>query len=219
LGVRARHNAALHYRKRNRTEIVMPALQPIDSGKSSLTQSLHDHWRLFLAEGIVLGVLGLAAIVVPPIAGLAATIFLGWLFLIAGIAGLGFTFRMRRLPGFGWSLVSAAAATIAGIVLLWNPLQGLVTLTVVLIAFFIIDGIVLIVLAVTHLRQLSGKWEWMMVNGVLDLFLAGIIIAGLPGTFVWAFGVIVGIDLMFGGLSLSAMALEAHKSGRQMGRG
>jgi uncharacterized membrane protein HdeD (DUF308 family) len=174
-------------------------------------QALHDHWRLFLAEGIILIILGLAAIIVPPLAGLAATIFLGWLFLMAGIAGLVFTFRMRLLPGFGWSLVSALAATIAGLVLLWNPLQGMVTLTFVLVAFFIVDGIVVIALAVTHLRQLSGKWEWMLVNGVLDLFLAGIIISGLPGTLAWAFGLLVGIDLMFGGLSLTAVALEAHK--------
>jgi uncharacterized membrane protein HdeD (DUF308 family) len=184
-----------------------------ESVKPVLPHVLHDHWRLFLVEGIVLGVLGLAAIIIPPLAGLAATIFLGWLFLIAGIAGLLFTFRMRSLPGFGWSLISAIAATIAGIVLLWNPMQGLATLTFVLVAFFIIDGIVTIVLAVTHFRELSGKWEWMMVNGVLDLFLAGIIISGLPGTLAWAFGLLVGIDLMFGGLSLSAMALEAHKSG------
>jgi hypothetical protein len=51
-------------------------------------QSMHDYWGLFLAEGIALSVLGLAAIIVPPIAGLFTTVFLGWLFLIAGIVGL-----------------------------------------------------------------------------------------------------------------------------------
>lgn len=190
----------------------MAAQQTMDSRKSVFTQVLHGHWRLFLTEGIILGVLGLAAIIVPPLAGLAATVFLGWLFLFAGIAGLVFTFRVRQLPGFGWSLVSALVATVAGIMLLWNPLQGLVTLTYVLIAFFIVDGFAMIILAVTHLRELSGKWEWMLVNGVVDLFLAGIIISGLPGTLEWAFGLLVGIDMMFGGLTLITMALEAHKN-------
>ena len=174
-------------------------------------QSMHEYWGLFLAEGIALSVLGLAAIIVPLIAGLFATVFLGWLFLIAGIVGLVATLRARRAPGFGWSLLSAIVAVIAGGVLLWNPLQGLVTLTYVLTAFFIADGILIIILAITHRRELSGKWEWMMVNGVVDLILAGIIIAGFPGTLVWAFGLLVGIDMMFGGASLIAMALEARK--------
>ncbi len=172
---------------------------------------MHDYWGLFLAEGIALSVVGLAAIIVPLIAGLFTTVFLGWLFLIAGIVGLVATLRARPAPGFGWSLLSAFVAVIAGGVLLWNPLRGLVTLTYVLIAFFIVDGILIIILAIAHRRELSGKWEWMMVNGVIDLILVGILISGLPGTQVWTFGILVGVDLMFGGASLVAMALEARK--------
>ena len=133
-------------------------------------QSMHDYWGLFLAEGIALSVLGLAAIIVPPIAGLLATVFLGWLFLIAGIVGLVATLTARQAPGFGWSLLSALVAMIAGGVLVWNPLQGLVTLTYVLTAFFIVDGILIIILAIAHRRELSGKWEWMMVNGVIGRY-------------------------------------------------
>ena len=195
---------------------MMPSTNPNVSAAQS--QSMRDYWGLFLAEGIALSILGLAAIIVPLIAGLFATVFLGWLFLIVGIVGLVVTLRTRQAPGFGWSLLSALVAVIAGGVLLWNPLQGLVTLTYVLTAFFIVDGILIIILAIAHRRELSGKWEWMMVNGVIDLILAGIIIAGLPGTLVWAFGLLVGIDMMFGGASLIAMALEARKErGRLVG--
>ncbi len=191
----------------------MSPLQPSGVSKVSaaLKQSMHDHWRLFLAEGIILSLLGLAAMVLPALAGLVATIFLGWLFLIAGIVGLLFTFRVRQAPGFGWSLLSALAALIAGALLLWNPLQGVVTLTYVLVAFFIFDGILIIALAIAHRRALSGKWEWLMMNGVIDLILAAIVISGFPGTLVWALGLIVGIDMIFGGASLVAMALEARK--------
>src|SRR5271166_1711251 len=155
------------------------------SENSDLTAALqklaHDHWRMFLLEGIVLLVLGAAAIVVPPLAGVATTIVLGWLFLIGGIVGLISTFGARQAPGFAWSLLSALIAVIAGGVLLWNPLEGLVTLTYVLIAFFIADGVLIIALAITHRRALSGRWEWMLVNGIIDLVLAGVIISGLPG--------------------------------------
>jgi uncharacterized membrane protein HdeD (DUF308 family) len=174
-------------------------------------RAMHEFWGLFLAEGILLVILGFGAIAIPPLAGLATTVFLGWLFVIAGIAGLASTLRARRAPGFGWSLLSAIAALIAGGLLLWNPLQGLVTLTYVLTAFFIADGIFIIVLAASHRRELSGKWEWMMVNGVIDLVLAGIIISGMPGTFAWALGLLVGIDLVFGGAALIAMALQARQ--------
>jgi uncharacterized membrane protein HdeD (DUF308 family) len=190
--------------------IQQPTLKP--ELAETRTQSMHVHWGLFMTEGVILWVLGFAAIVVPQIAGLATTLFLGWLLLVAGLVGLFFTSRARSAPGFGWSLLSAAAAVIAGAVLLWNPFQGLATLTFVLVAYFIIDGVAIIFLAVAHRRELSGKWEWVLVNGVTDLILAGIIIAGFPGTLLWALGLLVGIDLLFGGAALIAMALEARKA-------
>ena len=177
---------------------------------AALKKSISEHWRLFLAEGIVLVVLGLAAIVIPPLAGLATTIIIGWLFVIGGAVGLVATSGAHRAPGFGWSLFSAIVALIAGIVLLWNPWQGLATLTYVLIAFFLIDGILIIVLALEHRRELTGRWEWMMIGGVMDLVLALVIISGLPGTLAWALGLLVGIDLVWGGMSLIAMALAAR---------
>ena len=162
------------------------------------------------AAAIVLCLLGLAAIVVPPLAGLATTLILGWVFVAAGVAGLLFTLRARHAPGSGWALLSAVVAIGAGGIVLWNPLQGLLTLTYVLTAFFIIDGIVIVAYAIAHRRELSGKWEWMMVNGILDLLLAGIILSGLPGTLSWALGLLIGIDLVFGGTSPIAMALGAR---------
>jgi uncharacterized membrane protein HdeD (DUF308 family) len=164
----------------------------------ALRESAHEHWRFFLAEGIVLTVLGIAAVALPLPAGLATTVFFGGLFLIAGGAGLLFTFRTRRAPGFGWSSLSAVVALIAGALLLWNPLRGLVTLTYVLVAFFIVDGVLMILVALAHSRELSRRWELMLVNGIIDLVLAGLVISGMPGTFAWAVGLIVGIDRRVG---------------------
>jgi len=191
----------------------MSPSQPSASSQisSAIAKSMHNHWRVYLAEGIILILLGMAAIAVPIIAGLAATVFLGWVFVMAGVLGLVATFRAREAPGFGWALLSAILALIAGGILLWNPLRGLVTLTYVLIFFFIVDGILIIILSIAHRRELSGKWEWMLINGIIDLFLAGIIISGLPGTLAWALGLLVGIDLVFGGATLIAMALAARQ--------
>lgn len=183
-----------------------------------MPQSMSNHWRPFLTEGIILSVLGLGAIfLVPTIADRAATMLLGWTLMIAGIMGLVSTLSARTAPGFEWSLLSAFTALIAGTVLLWKPLQNeaapetLLTMTHVLIVFFMADGILSIILALAHRREASGKWEWMMANGSIDLILAGIIISGLPGTLVWVLGLFVGIDLAVGGASLIALALDARK--------
>ena len=100
----------------------------------------------------------------------------------------------------------------AGITLLWNPIAGVATLTFVLTAFFLIDGVLIVAMAIEHRRELSGRWEWMMIGGIMDLVLAAIIILGLPGTLAWALGLLVGIDLMFGGIALIAMALSAREA-------
>jgi uncharacterized membrane protein HdeD (DUF308 family) len=195
-------------------ERIMSTLQPRSTEEltAAVRRSIHDHWRLFLVEGVILVILGIAAIIVPPIAGLAVTIVLGWLFLLGGAMGLVATFMGRHAPGFWWSLLSAAVALLAGIILLWNPLEGLMTLTYVLIAYFVIDGVFTIALAIEHRRELTGRWEWMVVNGIVDLILAAVIVAGLPGSFAWALGLLLGIDLLFGGASLIAIALDARQT-------
>lgn len=173
--------------------------------------AVHEHWALFLAEGIILVILGIAAIMLPLVATIALTIIIGWIFLVSGIVGLVTTFWMRQAPGFWWSLISAIIAIGAGVVLLLWPISGSVSLTLVLIAFFVVEGIASIMYAIEHRNQLTGRWVWMLVSGIIDLVLAGIIFAGLPGTALWALGLLVGINMVFGGAALIAMALAARQ--------
>jgi uncharacterized membrane protein HdeD (DUF308 family) len=179
----------------------------------AVASSLHEHWRLFLVEGIVLVVLGLLAIVVPPIATLAVEILFGWLFLVSGILGLITTFWMRNAPGFWWSLLSAALGIAAGLVLLARPMSGVLTLTLILIIFFTIEGVATIMYALEHKRELTGRWGFMLASGIVDLIVAAIILMGLPGTAAWAIGLLVGINLVFGGSALIAVALHARDLG------
>ena len=178
--------------------------------QSALAQAVRDHWKLFLVEGIVLVVLGILAILIPMAASIAVTIILGWLFLVSGVVGLFTTFWARGAPGFWWALVSAVLATAAGIVLLLWPLSGVVSLTLLLIVFFIIEGVASIMYAFEHKKDLSSRWVWMLVSGIIDLILAALIWSGLPGTAAWALGLLVGINMLFGGTSLIAMALHAR---------
>jgi uncharacterized membrane protein HdeD (DUF308 family) len=150
--------------------------------------------------------------IVPPLASLAVTIFLGWMFLISGIAGLALTFWTRQMPGFWWSLISAALAIFAGIVLLARPLQGVLTLTIVVGAYFLAEGVATIMYALEHRRELSERWSWMLFSGLLDILIAALIITGLPGSAEWAIGLLVGINLLFGGASLIGVALAARKT-------
>jgi uncharacterized membrane protein HdeD (DUF308 family) len=178
---------------------------------ATLRKSIHDHWRLFLIEGIIFVILGLLAILVPPIATLAVTILLGWLFFISGVMGLVSTFWARHAPGFWWSLLSAVLAIAAGVVLLGWPVAGILSLTYVLIAFFFIEGIASIMFAIEHRRELTNGWGWMLASGVVTLALGIIILLGLPGTAAWALGLLVGIDMVFGGCALVAVAMAARK--------
>jgi uncharacterized membrane protein HdeD (DUF308 family) len=191
----------------------MSTNQPdIDRFQRAVETSLREHWVIFLIEGIILVILGAAAILIPPLATLSVTIFLGWLFLISGIVGLVTTFRARHAPGFWWSLLSAVIAILAGIALIGWPVSGAVSLTLVAIVFFVVEGFATIMYALEHKRELSGRWGWMLVSGIIDLFLAAIIFAGLPGTAAWAIGLLVGINMIFGGVALIMMALHARTS-------
>lgn len=178
--------------------------------RGAVARSLHAHWQLFLAEGVLLLVLGVAAIVLPLVATVAVAFIIGWLLLMSGIVGLIATFRMRHAPGFWWSLVSAILAIAAGVVLLRWPLSGALSLTVILTIFFVIEGVASIFYALEHKRELSGRWGMMLASGVLDLVLASIIFLGLPGTATWAIGLLLGINLVFGGSAIISMALVAR---------
>ncbi len=191
----------------------MSTNQPDISGiQRRVAKAMHDHWVLYLVEGVVLLVLGATAIALPLLATLAVTIFLGWLILLSGVVGLIATFWARRAPGFWWSLLSAILAVVVGVLLLARPIGGALTLTVLLVAFFVIEGAATIMFALDHKRELSGQWGWMLVSGVVDLFLAALIFAGLPSTAAWAIGLLVGINMIFGGVALTMMALHARNA-------
>ena len=181
-----------------------------DRLERGVASALRDSWRFLLIEGVILVVLGAAAVIIPRIATLAVEIFLGWLFLVSGVVGLVMTFLMRQAPGFWWSLFSAMLAIVVGVALIGWPAGGGVSLTLLLIVFFIMEGVATIMYALDHKREMSGRWWFMLASGIVDLALAAIIYAGLPGTAAWAIGLLVGINMLFGGTAMIGMALAAR---------
>ncbi|WP_128925542.1 HdeD family acid-resistance protein [Bradyrhizobium guangxiense] len=180
--------------------------------QSVMNQTVKAHWKAFLFEGILLAVLGVAALILPPLASLAIAIFLGWMFLISGIGGVIVTYWARSTPGFWWSLISAALAVLAGMLLLARPMQAVLTLTIVLGAYFLAEGVATIMYALEHRRELSSRWSWLLISGLVDIAISFMVITGLPSSAEWAIGILVGINLLFGGASLIGMALAARNS-------
>jgi len=177
---------------------------------ATVNESLRRHWGWYLVEGIVLVALGVAAVLIPVVATLAVTLVLGWILLISGVIGLITTFRATGAPGFTWSLISGILGVIVGLLLLGWPFQGTLSLTAVLIAFLLIEGIATILYALEHRRGLFGRWGWLFASGIVDVILAVILMISLPGAALWALGLLVGINLIFGGWALIIMALFAR---------
>ena len=176
----------------------------------AISNALGAHWKLILFQGVFMIVLGVLAFVVLAAATLAVDIFVGSLLLISGLVGLATMFSARNLPAFLWSLITAALSATAGVVLIWHPLAGVLTLTLLLTAFFIVEGIFQVVTSVAYRGAMRGTWGWMLVSGIADLALAAIIILGWPATATWTLGLLVGINLITSGWAIVTMALAGR---------
>ncbi|HEX7007673.1 MAG TPA: HdeD family acid-resistance protein [Alphaproteobacteria bacterium] len=185
-----------------------PVLQG-DELRRRIAAAIGQHWKLFLVQGIVMVILGVIAIALPNIATLAITIMIGWLFVIGGIVRAISIWRSREAPGFWLSLLTAVLAIVLGLILLLNPPEGVLTLTVVLIVLFVFEGLASIVMALEFRRHIR-QWGWMLFSGILDLILAYLIFQGWPSTAEWAIGLLVGINMVFVGMSLIMTALAGR---------
>ena len=140
------------------------------------------HWQLFLAQGVIMVILGVLAVVWPQISTIAVDVYVGWLFLLSGVVGLATMFLAQNVPAFLWSLLTAALSLFVGILLLWHPTEGAVSLTLVLIALFIVEGIFQIAASLSYRDVFPESWGWMLASGIADLILAALIIKGWPST-------------------------------------
>ena len=165
-------------------------------------------WYIALAVGMM--ILGIFAIVAPFAATFALERLAGVAFAVGGIILVVHAFRWRILERFLFAFILGVLYFAFGILLLAYPLTGMWTLTIALGAFFFVVGLLKIINAF-RIRP-SSPWGWVLFSGLLSLFLAFIIMAGMPLTALWTVGLIVGIDLLFSGLAMLMMLLAVRKA-------
>lgn len=169
------------------------------------------HWQLFVAQGVIMLILGVLAIAWPQISTVAVDIFVGWLFLLSGLAGIFTMFFARDVQAFLWMVLTAALALFVGVMLVWHPAEGAASLTVVLTVFFIVEGIFQIGASLSYRNTFPNRWGWMLASGIVDLILGGIIITGWPGTATWVLGLLAGVNLITSGAAITAVALAGRE--------
>jgi len=195
----------------------MASLNPsFDEMQRAISDALGAHWKLFLFQSVVMIVLGVLAFAAPAVATLAVDIYIGWLFLISGVVGLVAMFSAKNIPAFLWSLITAALSAVAGVLLVWKPVEGALSLTLVLAAFFVIEGVFQCVTSIAYRDVMRGSWGWMLFSGIADLALSAIIILGWPGTAAWALGLLVGINLITSGWAIGVAALAGRSLGKAL---
>ena len=178
------------------------------SGVDGVTSAAVAENRLwFIVLGVVLILLGLAAIGAPLITTIAAKKFLGWLFLVAGISEVVHSFFARNWKGFIVDLLIGLLYACVGAWLAFFPLTGVIGLTLVLAITFMVEGVCKFAMGL-QVRPLDG-WMWVILSGVASIILGAMIFLGLPTSAAWAIGVLVGVNLLLSGLTFLAVALAA----------
>ncbi len=175
----------------------------------AVRRGLKEHWQLFLIQGILLVILGALAIAVPVIASVAVAAFVGWLLFFAGLFRAISLFRSPHAPGYWTSLLFAILTAILGLIIALFPLQGAITLTMVLTAYFIVHGISSFAFAFS-IKGDTGRWVLLFIGGIIDLALAALVIAAWPNTSVFILGLYAGINLLFTGFALIFASLDAR---------
>jgi uncharacterized membrane protein HdeD (DUF308 family) len=181
----------------------------IDRAVAAAKQTVADNWGWFLALGIVLVVAGFAAIMFPLVSTIAAKIALGWIFLAAGIVMVIHAFSIQKWGGFLMELLLGVLYLFAGGWLAFFPFTGIVTLTILLAALFLAEGVVEVIMGF-RVRPHEG-WGWLVFSGLIAVAVGLLIAAELPSSAVWAIGLLVGVNLLSTGISFIVVALAGKR--------
>jgi uncharacterized membrane protein HdeD (DUF308 family) len=169
-----------------------------------LGHALRNGRRNLMIAGVLELILGAIAIIVPPVASVATTIFIGWVLVVSSGFHAWDAFSVRHRGRMALRLILAVLTFAAGVYLLVAPLDGVFTLTVMLVLWFAATGTARLVMGVAELGVPGAGG--LAASGVLSLILAILIAAQLPSSAAWAIGLLVGINLVFSGSALIALA-------------
>lgn len=160
---------------------------------------LRKSWGWFVGLGVLFVLLGIAGLVFVGIATLITVLFVGWAFLIAGVAEIANAIFRKGWSGFWLDLIVGFITALAGVFMVLHPLEGASVLTMFIGVMFLIGGIFRIAAGIAMKNPYAG---WFIVHGVISLLLAILILAKWPYSAIWVIGTLVSIDLLFDGFRL-----------------
>jgi uncharacterized membrane protein HdeD (DUF308 family) len=164
----------------------------------------------YLVQGGLMILAGILALVYPAISSVAVVFFIGWLLIFSGIFQGISLIGARHVPHFWLQLISVALFIVVGALFLRNPGESLLTLTLLLIVFFLIEGISKVIFALT-IRPFPN-WGWVLVSGIIGILLAFYLWASIPVSAAWLLGVLLGIELICEGAAITHLAWQVRKS-------
>ena len=172
-------------------------------------EAVGRRWGWFMALGILMIMLGIIAIGAPFASGIAVNLLIGWLLVISGVAHAVHAFKSSGWRGVLVQFLCGLLYLGVGIMMIVNPIGGLLALTVTVLAYFIVSGIFKIVIAIRseHLPQRG----WVTVSGILSLVLAIYVGSQFPSSALWVIGLMVGIEMMFSGWAFVMIAMAARR--------
>jgi uncharacterized membrane protein HdeD (DUF308 family) len=172
--------------------------------RGDLLEALRRGRKRLMLAGVLMLVLGAVAIVVPAVASVATAIFIGWILVIASAFELANGMAVEHGGRRALRAVLAVLTFAAGLYLLVAPLDGVFTLTVILVIWFMATGTARVIVGIAE-RGLPG-WGMTVLSGVISIVLGVLIAEKLPSSADWAIGLIVGVDLFFAGITLTSLA-------------
>jgi uncharacterized membrane protein HdeD (DUF308 family) len=181
-----------------------------DLYRKALREQVKRHSLWYLAEGVLLTLAGVLAIVFPLISSTAIVLLLGWMLVFSGVVQALSLVGARHVPHVWLQLAAALLALVTGFLLLRDPLQSLLALTLLLLIFFLFQGVARIVFALT-VRPMP-LWGLVLASGIFGVMLAMLLLANLPGTAVWLIALMVGAQFIAVGIPLAWLAWTARQS-------
>jgi uncharacterized membrane protein HdeD (DUF308 family) len=184
----------------------------VDTAIAAARAAIAERWGWFLALGIVLVLAGVAAIAFPLLSTIAAKIALGWIFLAGGAMLLIHAFSIKEWRGFLLELLVGVLYVVAGGWLAFFPFTGIITLTILLAALFLAEGVLEVIMAV-RVRPHEG-WVWLLLSGLVAVAVGVLIAYELPSSATWAIGLLAGVNLLSTGVSFIVLALAGRRAGQ-----
>jgi len=172
-------------------------------------EKLKPSWIWMAVFAVIALVGGVLALLNPFAATLAATLMAGWAFAFLGALQIIQSFQVQGWGGFLWALLFGVLSLVVGISLIFNPLAGMVSLTLLVAVLFLATGVTKILYALS-LRAVTG-WGWVLVSGIVSLALGVIILADFPWSAAAALGILLGVELISDGVLFLFVALGLRK--------